>query len=42
MKVILFLDKSKKDEPETFHSLYEEAIFFILPTRAECFGIVLG
>jgi len=42
MNVIPFLDKSKRDELDTFYKLFEEASFFILPTRAECFGMVLG
>ena len=42
MKVIPFLDKSKPDELEAFYRLFEEAHLFVLPTRAECSGMVLG
>lgn len=38
--VFPFLDKNNPREREQLDRLYSESSFFILPTRAECFGIV--
>ena len=40
LTVIPFLDKNKADELSQMVQLYKEASFFLLPTRAECAGIV--
>lgn len=42
MKVIPFLNKNLDREAEALWLLYDEAHFFVLPTRAECFGNVLA
>ncbi|MBE7170900.1 MAG: glycosyltransferase family 4 protein [Williamsia sp.] len=36
------LKKSVKEDAEKLHALYKSATFFILPTRAECFGVVFA
>ncbi|MBI3510839.1 MAG: glycosyltransferase family 4 protein [Bacteroidetes bacterium] len=38
--IIPFLDKSNPAEMEKFRNLFLQSDFLILPTRAECFGIV--
>ncbi len=40
MRVVPFLDKNKPSERKQLDELYLSASFFILPTRADCFGIV--
>jgi glycosyltransferase involved in cell wall biosynthesis len=40
MKVYPFLNKNKKEDYDTFKHLLEDAHFLLLPTRAECAGIV--
>lgn len=40
LTVIPFLDKNKPEELERMVQLYKDADFFLLPTRAECAGIV--
>lgn len=40
MKVIPFLDKCNEEQSRKLAKLYEEADFIILPTRADCFGLV--
>jgi glycosyltransferase involved in cell wall biosynthesis len=40
MRVIGFLDKNNPQDLRRLYELYKEASFFILPTRAECAGIV--
>jgi glycosyltransferase involved in cell wall biosynthesis len=40
MKVIPFLDKNDPQQYKQMEQLYQEADFFLLPTRNECFGIV--
>ena len=42
LTVYEFLDKNKKEDSETLHNLYLNSDFFLLPTRSECFGIVLS
>jgi glycosyltransferase involved in cell wall biosynthesis len=39
MTVIPFLNKNKPEERKRFSQLLLESDFFLLPTRAECFGI---
>jgi len=41
VNVIPFLDKSRNRDLENLVRLYERATYFIFPTRAECFGVVL-
>lgn len=36
------LKKSVKEDAEKLEELYQKATFFILPTRAECFGVVFA
>ena len=36
------LKKSVREDALTLHELYKKATFFILPTRAECFGVVFA
>ena len=36
------LKKSVKEDAEKLQELYQQATFFILPTRAECFGVVFA
>lgn len=38
--IIPYLDKNKKEDMEKMISLYKDATYFILPTRAETFGFV--
>lgn len=40
MQVIPFLNKNKRDDYIKFNELLEQAHFLLLPTRAECAGIV--
>ncbi|NTW24251.1 MAG: glycosyltransferase family 4 protein [Lentimicrobium sp.] len=40
MVVIPFLDKNKPAEYALFEALFQEQHFLIVPTRAECFGVV--
>ncbi|MGA2697572.1 MAG: glycosyltransferase family 4 protein [Terriglobales bacterium] len=40
LRIVSFLDKNEPAEREQLQGLYEESSFLILPTRAECFGIV--
>ncbi len=40
MKIVPFLDKNKPNARQLLSRLYLDADFFLLPTRAECFGIV--
>lgn len=40
VQVIPFLDKSKKEDIIAFNNLLLKSHFLILPTKAECFGIV--
>lgn len=39
LHVFPFLNKNDESEREQLNRLYREATFFILPTRAECFGV---
>ena len=39
LKVIPFLDKSDPDQLARLKALYRAADFFLLPTRADCYGI---
>jgi glycosyltransferase involved in cell wall biosynthesis len=41
LRVFPFLNKNDEGERAQLNSLYSEADFFILPTRAECFSIAL-
>jgi glycosyltransferase involved in cell wall biosynthesis len=41
LRVFRFLDKNNSDQRAQLNQLYRDANFFILPTRAECFGIAL-
>jgi glycosyltransferase involved in cell wall biosynthesis len=41
LHVFRFLDKNDPGQRAQLNQLYREANFFILPTRAECFGIAL-
>jgi glycosyltransferase involved in cell wall biosynthesis len=41
LNVFRFLDKNSPDQRARLNQLYHDANFFILPTRAECFGIAL-
>jgi len=40
MHVIPFLNKNKSEDYQEFIRIFQESHFFILPTRAECAGIV--
>ena len=40
MKIFPFLDKNKDDDYKIFIQILRKSHFLILPTRAECFGIV--
>lgn len=40
-EVVGFLDKNRPEHRQRLHALYREASFFVLPTRNECYGIVL-
>lgn len=40
MKVIPFLDKQDKQQSKELEKLYEMADFLLVPTRADCFGLV--
>ncbi len=40
LRVFPFLDKNDRNQREQLETLYLEADFFLLPTRAECYGIV--
>jgi glycosyltransferase involved in cell wall biosynthesis len=40
MKVIPYLDKNTPEDYSKLLSLFEQTHFLILPTRAECFGVV--
>ena len=42
MEVIPFLDKSKPEDSDRFAALLTGAHFLILPTRAECAGVVIA
>jgi glycosyltransferase involved in cell wall biosynthesis len=41
LKFIPFLNKNEPEARQQLEKLYKEADFFVLPTRAECFGIAL-
>jgi len=41
LKVVPFIDKNDPDGRAQFDSLFRNSDFFLLPTRAECFGIVV-
>jgi glycosyltransferase involved in cell wall biosynthesis len=41
LRVFPFLNKNNESERAQLNRLYSEADFFILPTRAECFGIAM-
>lgn len=40
LTVIPFLDKNDRTQRERLSQLYRDADFFLLPTRADCYGIV--
>jgi glycosyltransferase involved in cell wall biosynthesis len=40
LTIIPYLDKNNRAESERLYQLYRDADFFILPTRADCYGIV--
>ncbi len=40
MRVYRFLSKANPDQRRQLESLYMDSDFFVLPTRAECYGIV--
>ncbi|MGX5734880.1 glycosyltransferase family 4 protein [Bosea thiooxidans] len=40
LTIIPFLDKSDRVQRERLSQLYRDADFFLLPTRADCYGIV--
>jgi glycosyltransferase involved in cell wall biosynthesis len=40
MRVIPFLDKNDQKQRQVLSDLYRNSDFFILPTRAECYGLV--
>jgi glycosyltransferase involved in cell wall biosynthesis len=42
LTLIEFLDKNKKEQMRKLVDLYMKASFFILPTRAECAGVVFS
>jgi glycosyltransferase involved in cell wall biosynthesis len=42
IKIIPFLSKKNSSDSQYLRELYRSADFFILPTRAECFGIVFA
>lgn len=42
VKIIPFLDKNKDEDRDTLINLYLRSSFFVLPTKAECFGIVFS
>ncbi|WP_421773852.1 glycosyltransferase family 4 protein [Gracilimonas sp.] len=39
IKTMGFVDKEKEEGREQLHRLYKEAMFFIMPTKAECVGM---
>jgi glycosyltransferase involved in cell wall biosynthesis len=39
LTVIPFLDKREPDQLARFQALFRDADFFLLPTRADCYGI---
>jgi glycosyltransferase involved in cell wall biosynthesis len=41
LRVFPFLNKNNPEECKLLYTLYYQSDFFVLPTRAECFGIVL-
>jgi glycosyltransferase involved in cell wall biosynthesis len=40
LTIIPFLDKNDREQRERLDRLYRDADFFLLPTRADCYGIV--
>jgi glycosyltransferase involved in cell wall biosynthesis len=40
LTIIPFLDKNERAQRERLSQLYRDADFFLLPTRADCYGIV--
>jgi glycosyltransferase involved in cell wall biosynthesis len=40
LTIIPYLDKSNTGQRDRLYQLYRDADFFLLPTRADCFGIV--
>jgi glycosyltransferase involved in cell wall biosynthesis len=40
LTVIPFLDKNDREQRDRLDKLYRDADFFLLPTRADCYGIV--
>ncbi|MGP9813810.1 glycosyltransferase family 4 protein [Rhodopseudomonas sp. NSM] len=40
LTIIPFLDKNDRDQRNRLGQLYRDADFFLLPTRADCYGIV--
>lgn len=42
VRVIPFLDKNKKEDFQQLHTIFLETDFLLLPTRAECAGIVFN
>jgi glycosyltransferase involved in cell wall biosynthesis len=42
LETVHCLNKNDKKESLEFYKLYEDASFFILPTRNECFGLVFA
>ena len=40
LTIIPYLDKNNPEQRERLFHLYEQADFFLLPTRADCYGIV--
>lgn len=40
LTIIPYLDKNDREQRERLHQLYRDTDFFLLPTRADCYGIV--
>ena len=40
LTIIPYLDKSNREQRDRLYQLYRDADFFLLPTRADCYGIV--
>jgi glycosyltransferase involved in cell wall biosynthesis len=40
LTIIPYLDKNDREQRERLYQLYRDTDFFLLPTRADCYGIV--
>ena len=40
LTIIPYLDKNNREQRDQLYQLYRDADFFLLPTRADCYGIV--